>query len=743
MVAPEQTPEGGLVALREVSRRLSDPLGLPTFFGRLSAGVAALVGARRAFFGRLRDDRWLEGALEGFGIDNEVLGQLRVPCHRGGSGLAEQIVYEDLVFHSVLGKDPRLEPYRGIIDTLGLEEVMAVCARRDGRHRHGRAHPAGQRAAGGALRTPPLRALRQPVELLLPQRLRAAHRRHRRRYLADARPRVMGAALELWGLRKDGHEFPVDVSLSPLTTDSGVLVVAAIRDVTARWRSDRAAASKMRELAGIASTDPLTGLPNRREFERLLALPRQDGFAILALDVDRLKTVNDVHGHEAGDAHLRAIAGALRTAMRDGDFVARTGGDEFAALLPDRNLKDAATVAERLRRAMYGVVVAHGFARISVGCAAGDSGADGVTVWGAADRALYDGKSQGRDRVAASSTAATGESPGRVWERTLTTMIAERGIRVVYQPIVELHDGSVFGYEALCRACGERATAPVEERFAAAERLGLHRDLDWLCRRVAVRDAHDLPAASLVFINVGVSALLDPLHGADQMLLLLRWGGLDPSRLVLEITERDAVRDVGRLQEVLGEYRRVGIRFALDDVGEGRSTFEVLSTAVPEFVKVSPAITRRADQPGARAVVRALVTFVTETGTLLVARASRQRRTSGGCSTSASGWGRASPSASPPSLRRRCTGAAWSTGGLAWDEGGRALSKCPVAEPAVICPGDAPPGTGPASGVKAGDAPPPASVGYLWRGSLSLTASTAPRALSVTSLTASFTFPVV
>jgi diguanylate cyclase (GGDEF)-like protein/PAS domain S-box-containing protein len=461
----------------------------------------------------------------------------------------------------------------------------------------------------------------RPVEVLLPDHLRAVHAGLRAGYVADPHTRSMGAGLELLARHRNGSDFPVDVSLSPLHTEAGTLVVAAVRDITERRRVEAALAAKMAELASVASTDPLTGLANRRGLERSLSVPMTGGFAVLAIDVDHLKDINDTYGHEAGDAHLRAVATTLRLSVREEDVVARVGGDEFAALLPGRTLTEAVMVGERLRRAMYGVVVPHGFARVSVGCARGGARDNALNVWSLADEALYRAKARGRDRVESATTpslALVGSSLPH-WERTIPRLLAGHAMNAVYQPIVRMRDGSILGYEALCRRRDADSQAGVDGLFAAAKRLGMHRDLDWMARRAAVDNARKLRGGASLFINVGASSLLDPLHAVDQMLLLLRWGGLAPARVVLEITERETIHDLDRLREVLDDYRRHGFRFALDDVGEGHSTFAVLAAAAPEFVKVSGTLTGRARERGPAALIRALVAFAQATDTQLVA----------------------------------------------------------------------------------------------------------------------------
>ena len=375
-----------------------------------------------------------------------------------------------------------------------------------------------------------------------------------------------------------------------------------------------------------ASTDPLTGLPNRREFERVLSGPGVPGvFTILAIDLDNLKLVNDEYGHEAGDAVLRLCGSALRAGLRTDDILARVGGDEFAALLPATGPETAMEVAERLTHSMQGVAVPYGSARISAGCASGSTWSQVRRVWSEADQALYQAKTRGRNRVELVLSPAPVQLARR-WADSLPAMLARREMGVAYQPVVSLDDNRVVGYEALARPLVADHGPGVEGMFSAAVRMGFGRDLDWLCRRAAIQDAHQLPLDALLFVNVGVTALLDPLHDVDQMMLLCRWGGRSPETVVLEITEREAVHDRDRFREVLLSYRAAGFRFAMDDVGEGHSTLEMLAAGSPEFIKIATSLTRAASSPGPNAAIRALTTFASHSGAAVIAEGMESAR---------------------------------------------------------------------------------------------------------------------
>lgn len=370
-----------------------------------------------------------------------------------------------------------------------------------------------------------------------------------------------------------------------------------------------------------AQTDELTGLPNRREFEQILRgrSPRQL-FSIVAIDLDNLKMINDEFGHEAGDSILRLVSRYLRAGLRADDSLARVGGDEFVAMLPATGEAEAVEIAERLTDAMNGVAVPYGAARISAGCASGGPGTDPRSVWNLADEALYRAKSQGRNRVEVARTS----EPRHVkrhqrWAEVIPTLLERREMGMVYQPIVLLGDTSPVAYEALARPPQFSPESSVEGLFSAALRLGLTRDLDWLCRRAALDHAREMPGGLALFVNVGVPALLDPLHDVDQMLLLLAWAGREPGDVVLELSEREAVTDPARFREVISSYRNAGFRFALDDVGEGHSTIEVLASGQPEYIKVARSLTQASEALGHQAAIEALATFASASGAVLIA----------------------------------------------------------------------------------------------------------------------------
>ena len=388
-----------------------------------------------------------------------------------------------------------------------------------------------------------------------------------------------------------------------------------------RARAEGAFHEAAMELSALASTDSLTGLKNRREFDRALrTIPRQP-FAVLSLDVDGLKATNDAHGHAAGDELLRVVGHTLGLLVRGWDVMARVGGDEFAALLPEVGVFGANLVGERMRLAMRALLLSSGPARITVGWSAAPAGADPVSVWQRADESLYKAKHAGGDQVMGSSyeRGEAGDIADRSYSDVITRLLDGGQLTTMFQPIVNLVDGSVLGYEALARPEGFAALDSVEAVFEAARTSGHIRDLDWVCRRHALEAAKYLPAGVDLFLNISAAALLDPVHGVDQLLLLLSSAGRAPRTVVLEITEHERIRDYDRLGEILALYRAEGIRFALDDVGEGHSTLELLAASGSEYLKLGRSLTMTSSRVGSKAAMHATLAFAGVSGAVVIA----------------------------------------------------------------------------------------------------------------------------
>ncbi|MFN2463724.1 MAG: EAL domain-containing protein [Candidatus Dormibacteria bacterium] len=371
----------------------------------------------------------------------------------------------------------------------------------------------------------------------------------------------------------------------------------------------------------LADRDGLTGLPNRRRLEAELAREMararraRSALSVLMIDLDRFKEFNDEMGHQQGDRHLRETAKQWSAELRDTDLLVRYGGEEFAVILPDTNGQEARVIADRLRGA-----TPHG-QTASAGVATWSHGEDMGGLLNRADAALYEAKVAGRDRVAVASSVGSpsiqGDTQG--WAHLVPAALASRSVRFAHQPVVELRTRRIVAYEGLARPGSPSSDMNVEGFFAAAQRLGHGRDVDWMCRRACLEQSRALITDELLFINVGVPALLSPLHPPDQMLLLLRSTGWSAQSIVMEITERDLVSDLVRLEDVLAEYRAAGFRFAVDDVGDGHSTLEVLAAASPEYIKVARRLTNNVEHPGARAAVCAVIAFAASLGAQTVA----------------------------------------------------------------------------------------------------------------------------
>ena len=370
----------------------------------------------------------------------------------------------------------------------------------------------------------------------------------------------------------------------------------------------------------LSRTDQLTGVSNRwawdEELPREMARARRDRVpcCVALLDLDRFDAFNQLRGHPEGDRLLQRMAATWRDVLRDSDFIARYDGAKFAVLLRRCDVENAMIIVERLRIAVPEDQT------VSAGLARWNGNDTATEMMRRADECLAAAKLSGRDRVRiAESVSPVVASDATKWNSVVQQLLDDRSVVAAYQPIIELSSGSIVAYEALARPNRAKIDISVENMFSSAQRLGLGRDLDWLCRRAALAGATWVPSGIPVFINCNLSGLVDPVHRVDQMLLVLEACGREPQDIVLEITERELVGDLSRLKMVVGTYRREGFRFAVDDVGEGHSTLEVLAATSPDFVKVARSLVVEAASPGPRAAIRAVVAFAGEVGAYTIA----------------------------------------------------------------------------------------------------------------------------
>jgi diguanylate cyclase (GGDEF)-like protein len=366
--------------------------------------------------------------------------------------------------------------------------------------------------------------------------------------------------------------------------------------------------------------DPLTGLPNRRLFRDRVGQalrkqpPRQ--IAVLFVDLDNFKTVNDSFGHACGDAVIAAAARRLQGCARDGDTAARIGGDEFALLVEDVSLEQVTALADRVISALSKIPVEFSRRTLTIGASVGIAVAGPEetteTLLRDADLAMYEAKLQGRCRHVLYKPAMHTTAMNRFRLReALQTALADGVIRVAYQPIVNLDSGEVAGIEALARwTDSELGEVPPAEFIQVAEDTGLIHELGhWMIEQACDdlarwRSAH----GNEVYVSVNASPLqLDNDTFASSVMRSLRDHDLAPSALVLEVTEGVLLVERGR--QTLRELRARGVRVAIDDFGTGYSSLSHLRQLPVDMVKIDQAFLRprednAADPEFLRAIVR-------------------------------------------------------------------------------------------------------------------------------------------
>jgi diguanylate cyclase (GGDEF)-like protein len=345
--------------------------------------------------------------------------------------------------------------------------------------------------------------------------------------------------------------------------------------------------------------DPLTGLPNRTLFtDRVRQAAtglRSDGrLAVLLIDLDRFKEVNDTLGHASGDLVLREVGVRLRAGLPDGHTVARLGGDEFAVLVPALPNWDAAVAVGRLVRATLGQPLPIEQLELevsgSIGIALGpDHGSDPDLLLQRADVAMYQAK-EGHTGIEVYAAERDQYSPRRLaLVGALRAAIERRELTLLYQPKVELASGRMVGAEALVRwHHPEHGQIPPDEFIPIAESTALIQPLGQFVLETALDQARRWQEAGLflhVAVNLSVRNLLEPAL-VDQVTELLGRSGVTPSTLTLEITESGVMTDPEAAISMLWKLRRIGVRLSVDDFGTGYSSLAYLKRLPVDEVKL-------------------------------------------------------------------------------------------------------------------------------------------------------------
>lgn len=412
-----------------------------------------------------------------------------------------------------------------------------------------------------------------------------------------------------------------EVLMSPDGVPSQVLGTA--RDVTEERRTRQ-------ELAYLAEHDPLTGIANRRRFTTRLAecLQEDRGPALLLVDVDHFKDINDIRGHAAGDKVMRTLARVLSAQIGPRSMLGRLGGDEFAAVVPDCDADAALELAERLCGTARATEVPGEDAglrvTVSVGAAALHPGQDVESGLAQADLALYEAKGAGRDRARLFARNQYDQAVRRVsvLER-VRAGLDHNTMTFDAQPIVNLRTGTAVRHELLIRLRdGLEPVLGPAEFLPAAERTDLVLHLDrWVLERAVAALATPWARESHLQLEVNVSARsLDDAALGSWILAVLARADVEPRRLGLEITETAAIGSLDAAHDLAARLTRAGCGFTLDDFGAGFGSFSHLKRLPFTGIKIAGDFVRQLDgEPVDRALVGAVVGVAHQLGISTVA----------------------------------------------------------------------------------------------------------------------------
>lgn len=433
------------------------------------------------------------------------------------------------------------------------------------------------------------------------------------------------------GMRRNGTPLPMRVKMTRIELSARQLWVIYIRDM-------QEIHLKQMEIERLAHVDSLTGLPNRNLLQdrmgQTLATARRyhRNFALLYIDLDKFKAVNDTHGHAIGDGVLRELGKRLKACVRDTDTVARIGGDEFVALLTDlKHENDVRIVAERiLKVCRQPVALGNQSFQLgaSVGIAVYPTDGDSLeTIQRHADTAMYHAKSNGRDQFAFYTQELNSAAERKtVIERGLHRALNSGGLLLHFQPQIDLHTGALIGAEALMRWNDGGTLMQPGEFIPVAEESGLIVPMGEWALREACRKAEQWRRMGLgaglgirVGVNLSVRQFTDSLP--EFVFSVLRDTGLPPELLDLEITESFLAND-RKAFDILHRLREGGVHLSVDDFGTGYSCLAYLKDLPLDTIKIDRSFVKDIDvvqDASNRTIVNAIVTMAQALGHSILA----------------------------------------------------------------------------------------------------------------------------
>ncbi len=364
-----------------------------------------------------------------------------------------------------------------------------------------------------------------------------------------------------------------------------------------------------RQIEELSVRDPLTGAYNRRKFEEAIdyeltrAERHQQVFSIIMADLDDFKFVNDTYGHPVGDMALKKLTFLLESCLRKGDLLARLGGDEFAVILPGTPAANALQVANKLHQTMASEDLELPVGKVKLAASFGivsypDDGKTMVELQTAMDVVLYQAKNQGKNQVA---TTASGQGSAMRsifhWGNFIRRALQENRVEAFLQPIVDLRSGHILAYEALARIRDGEDVIAAEHFIGVAEDLGMIMEIDLCVFQQGLQKINRLheerhQQQPKMFFNLSARTFGDTgwMRSIPDQLMQ---AGIPCDRVVIEITEREALPHLNQIRGVIDELRHKGISFALDDFGSGFSSFLYLKYLAMDYVKIEGSFVRQ------------------------------------------------------------------------------------------------------------------------------------------------------